>query len=352
MNSAVAMSEPGQRDPILVWGAGAIGGVLAAYWARAGHPVSLVDIDQAHVNACRTSGLVIEGPIEPEFSQTLQACLPHEVSGSYTRIVLAVKAQATLQALEQLLPHLAEAGYVLSAQNGLNEHIIADYVGPDRTVGAFVNFGADYLSPGRILYGNRGAVVVGELDGRIRERTTVIYELLREFEPEAVLSDDIWSYLWGKLGYGAMLFATALTDDSMSATFSDPDRVPVLMALAREVAVVAAAENVSPRGFNGYDPKAFDAHASDAQGRSCIEALARFTARTAKTHSGIYRDLAVRKRRTEVDPQLTAIIDIADHHGIAVPCLIRLVRLIHDLEEGRRELSAETFAELSRIAGA
>ncbi len=47
-------------------------------------------------------------------------------------------------------------------QNGLNELVIADIVGKARTVGAFVNFGADYLEPGLILYGGRGAVVVGE----------------------------------------------------------------------------------------------------------------------------------------------------------------------------------------------
>ena len=46
-------------DPILIWGGGAIGGTLAAYWARAGIPVLLVDIVTDHVVACRTRGLAI-----------------------------------------------------------------------------------------------------------------------------------------------------------------------------------------------------------------------------------------------------------------------------------------------------
>ena len=41
--------------PVLIWGAGAIGGVLGAYWARAGLPVLLVDIVTEHVEACRTT---------------------------------------------------------------------------------------------------------------------------------------------------------------------------------------------------------------------------------------------------------------------------------------------------------
>ena len=50
-------------EPILIWGAGAIGGTLGAYWARAGIPVLLVDIVPEHVEACRTTGLAISGPI-------------------------------------------------------------------------------------------------------------------------------------------------------------------------------------------------------------------------------------------------------------------------------------------------
>jgi len=45
------------RDAILIWGAGAIGGVLGAYWARAGIPVMMVDVAAEHVIACRTVGL-------------------------------------------------------------------------------------------------------------------------------------------------------------------------------------------------------------------------------------------------------------------------------------------------------
>ncbi|MGI9420529.1 MAG: ketopantoate reductase family protein, partial [Geminicoccaceae bacterium] len=219
-------------EPIVIWGAGAVGGVLGAYWARAGVDVLLVDIDAKHVAACR-KGLAIEGPVE-EFSLPIKAVTPDELSGKYQKTVLAVKAQATEAAMAALLPHLADDGFVLSAQNGLNERVIASIAGPARCMGAFVNFGADWQEPGRILFGNRGAVVVGETDGVIVERTRGMHDLLRLFEPDAVLTDDIWAYLWGKLGYGAMLFATALTDDSMADNFADPERAGVFATLGRE----------------------------------------------------------------------------------------------------------------------
>ncbi|NBC96410.1 MAG: ketopantoate reductase family protein [Deinococcus-Thermus bacterium] len=333
-------------DEILIWGAGAIGGTIGAHWARAGVPVRMVDIVAEHAAACSGPGLAIEGPVE-QFAQAVPCVTPDRVEGTWTRIVLAVKAQATEAAMDALLPHLSGDGHVLSAQNGLNERVIAAKAGRERTMGAFVNFGADWLGPGRIHYGNRGAVVVGEIDGTIRDRTRRMHADLQLFEPEAVLTDDIWGYLWGKMGYGAMLFATALTNDSMAETFADPARGPALIALAREVMATALAEGVSPRPFNGFEPEAFMPGAPEGTARACLAALAEFNSKTAKTHTGIWRDLAVRKRRTEVDPQVGAVAEIARGHGLATPLLDRVVELIHDIEDGRRPLSAETFAALS-----
>lgn len=331
--------------PILIWGAGAIGGTLGAHWARAGVDVIVVDQVREHVEACRTGGLRITGPVE-EFTQVVPALTPDEVTGQHDIIVLAVKAQATQAALEQLKPHLAPDGYVLSAQNGLNELTIAKAVGDARTMGCFVNFGADWHGPGEILFGNRAAVVVGEIDGSIRPRTQAMHELLKVFEPNAVLTDNIWGYLWGKLAYGAMLFATALTNDSMSENFADPRRFMVFDALAREVMAVAHARGVSPIGFNGFDPYAFAPGAPESGARESIAALAEFNRHTAKTHSGIWRDLAVRKRKTEVDPQIGAIGQLGAEVGVPTPAINKLVALIHGIEDGEKPMAFATFQEL------
>lgn len=326
-------------EPIVIWGGGAIGGVLAAYWARAGVPVLLVDIVREHVEACRTTGLHIEGPIE-QFTQIVPAATPDEVKGTFKRIVLAVKAQATEAALAQLLPHLAPDGFILSAQNGLNEIAIAERAGAERTMGCFVNYGADWLGPGQIMFGNRAAVVVGEIDGTVRPRTEDMFALLKIFEPNAVLTDNIWGYLWGKLAYGAMLFATALTPDSMADNFADPARFEIFNRLGREVMATARARGVKPVGFNGFDPEAFAPESDIEKSRASIAALAAFNRIGAKTHSGVWRDLAIRKRKTEVDPQIGIIAKLAQEAGVDAPCLQRLVNLIHDVEDGRAQQSS------------
>jgi len=339
------MAEDTLTEPVLIWGAGAIGGTLGAYWARAGVPVLLVDIAKEHVEVCRTTGLRIDGPIDT-FTQVVPAVTPAELKGTFGRIVLAVKAHQTADALAALKPHLRDDGYVLSAQNGLNEITIARIIGHERTMGCFVNFGSDWMGPGHILYGNRGAVVVGEIDGQIRDRTRAMFDLLKRFDEDAALTQDIWGYLWGKLAYGAMLFGTALTADSMSENFADPAREPVWIALGREVVAVAQARGVTPRGFGEFKPEAFWPGASDGAARRVIEWLAHYTTQTAKTHSGIYRDLAVRRRRTEVDAQIGIIGELAREQGIETPVLDHLVTLVHDIEDGRRTLSLDTLSEL------
>src|SRR4028118_542483 len=116
------------ENTILIWGAGATGVTLGAYLSRAGEDVLLVDIVEAHVDAMKRDGLLIEGPVET-FRQPVQAATPAEVRGQFRRVILAVKAHHTLDAVRALEPHLAWDGTVLSAQNGLNEPATAAAAG-------------------------------------------------------------------------------------------------------------------------------------------------------------------------------------------------------------------------------
>lgn len=330
---------------ILIWGAGAIGGTVGAYLARAGHAVTFVDVVPEHVAAIRCPGLHIRGPVE-DFTIQAPALLPGEVTGAWPRIFLCVKAHHTEDACRALLPHLAADGYVLSLQNGLCETLIAGIVGPGRTMGAFVNFGADWMGPGDILFGNRGAVVLGETDGIMTPRLAALHALMRAFEPEAIMTPDIWSYLWGKLGYGAMLFAQGLGELGIADCLARPELLPAWRALGGEAVAVALAERVRPRGFNGFDPDAFRPGAPEAAARASVAAMVAFNRPSAKTHSGVWRDLAIRKRRTEVDVQIAPIVEIGARHGLACPAINKLVTLIHEVEQGRRALSDDNLLEL------
>jgi 2-dehydropantoate 2-reductase len=292
-----------------VVGAGAIGGTIGARLARSGHSVLLCDADPEHVAAINERGLRIEGPVE-DFTVAIPAVTPEALPDELDAVLLAVKSQHTSEALQTIEPRLAENGFVVSLQNGINEPLIASVVGEGRTVGAFVNFGADYLEPGRIFVGGKGALYVGELDGKQSGR---LERLLADL-PDAKETSNILGFLWAKEAYGAMLFATAVSDLSIADALAEPRYRGVFVRLAREV---LAAAPVPVESFDGFD-------AGDLDGS--IDRLVEFNRRSAKTHSGIYRDLMVRRRPTE-----KAILTDVDG-----PLLRRTLELIGEIEEGRR----------------
>ena len=330
----------------LIWGAGAIGGTLGAYSARAGGDVTMVDTVVEHVDAITRGGLRVTGPID-EFTVRVPAFTPQTLSGRWDEIILATKAHHTDAASRTLLPHLAAGGYVVSAQNGLNELAIAEVVGAGRTVGAFVNFGADYLDPGVIHYGGRGVVVVGEIDGRITPRATAIRDMWHHFDPRAIATPNIWGYLWGKEAYGAMLFATALTHETIADALAMPAYRHLYIALAREILAVAAARAVRPEAFDGFDPAAFLTTAPAGAAERSLDALVAHNRRSAKSHSGIWRDLAVRKRPTEVDAQLGIVVTLGAEAGVPTPLTARLVAMIHEIERGARPQALDSLDELA-----
>ena len=332
----------------LVWGAGAIGGTLGACLARTGHDVTLVDTVAEHVHVITANGLRITGPVT-EFTAQLPAFVPSRLKGTWDTIILATKAHHTEAAVRALRPHLSTGGCVISAQNGLNELAIAGVVGEARTVGAFVNFGADYLEPGVIFYGGRGTVMVGEAFGkpiRVTPRVLAVEAAWKDFDDRARSTNNIWGYLWGKEAYGAMLFATALTNDSIADCLARPAHRPLYVALAREILAVAKARGVKCESFDGFDPLAYAPDAPAGSADRSLDALVAHNRTSAKTHTGVWRDLAIRKRPTEVDAQLGIIAWLGREVGVATPLTQALVKQIHEIERGDRP---QTTANLDAL---
>jgi 2-dehydropantoate 2-reductase len=328
-----------------VFGAGAIGGTVGAHMLRGGESVLFVDKDVEHVRTMRERGLTVRGFSET-FTVPVEATTPDDLPSRLDTVLLACKAPATEDAVRSFADRLSPDGCVVSLQNGLNELVISRLVGEPRTIGAFVNFSADYLEPGLIHFGGRGTFVIGELDGSLTPRLQQLQLALGHWGTVSQ-TDNIWGYLWGKQAYGAMLFATALTNDSMADAI-DAHRA-AMVSLASEVLRVAAGLGIQPRGFDGFEPQAITSpdHSVVAASLDRLVALRRTD---EKTHSGVWRDLAVRKRRTEVEAHFRPIVVHAANLGFDVPLLERMIDMIHEIEDGRREFSPSNLDELATPA--
>jgi 2-dehydropantoate 2-reductase len=332
----------------VVVGAGAIGGTVGAHMIRAGHDVLFVDAAKDHVQAINEKGLTIRG-YGGEFTVKARAITPDQLpaEGTLEAVFLATKALATEAAVASFKEQVAPNGYVLSLQNGLNELVISRMIGAQRTVGCFVNFSADYIEPGVIHYGGPGAFYIGELDGAVTPRLEALQQVLSAWGKVAI-TDNIFGYLWGKQGYGAMLFATSLTNETMGDCI-DQNR-QLMVAIAREVLSVTQKLGVKALGFDGYDPDIYlsgDAAAINAS----LDRLVAIRAKDEKKHAGIWRDIVVRKRKTEVDHQPGIVAAEGEKLGLKLPLLKGIVRMIHEIEDGKRPLSTDNLVELAREGG-
>jgi 2-dehydropantoate 2-reductase len=327
---------------VVIWGAGAIGGVLGAWLARSGREVLLVDRDEDHVRAIRADGLVITGT-RGTLRVRPRAALPAEVEGPLDLVILAVKCQHTGEAMGQIGPLLSPGGTVVSAQNGLNEETIAARIGADRTIGCFVHFSADWLAPGRVEHGGEHPIVVGELDGHRSERVERVAGLLGAF-CETTVTENIWGHLWAKLCCASLLFATALVDAPIPETLRRPGVGPALHALVREALAVPDALGVRLEELHGFRPDDY----RDEDWRPAIDAMASFYEGQIKVRTGVWRDLAVRRRPTEVDCQIGVLVEKGVSEGLDMPFNRRLVGLIHEVERG----APMGWELLDRLAGA
>ena len=336
------------RQPIVIWGAGAIGGTIGAYLARAGHQVLMVDVDKDHVARMQAEGLRIEGPVD-DFSVRVRAATPETLIDRFDLILLAVKSQHTATATKALMSNLAQDGCVVSVQNGLNEGVIAQTVGMTRTMGCFVNFGADYVAPGRIHYGGRGAFVLGEIDGTLSNRLYDLQNLLGTFEPDIQVTDNIFGYLWSKLAFTAVLIAQTISDEPTEAFLDNPKWRPLIYQMVREVAMTARADDVSLMPFQAFDPNDF-LEADVRRMRAAIDGYAEARRGSKKLYSGIWRDLVVRKRSTEVSAVTDPVIAAARRLGIDVATYARSLQMIRAVEAGEERLGQPLSETLLRLA--
>ncbi len=345
------MSGNGLRGaPLTIIGAGAIGGTVGGFLHEAGYDVTLVDVVPEHIRAINERGLRITG-LRGDRTFRPRAILADDLAGPLGVTFLCVKGHFTEDAIRRYGPLLAPDGYVVSLQNGLNEPIIAREVGAERTVGAFVHFGADYLEPGLIQLGAEQTIYIGELDGRMTPRAEAVRAALAHVMP-AEVTGNLWGFLWGKLVYGAMAFVTACVDAPVPAIIDDPLGRRLCRAASGEAYLVAKTQADRLEHIGEFDPNAF-APGDDFETRAddALLAMAELYRHSVKQHMGIWRDLKIKRRKTEVDMQIAVIVEQGRERGIATPVNAAVLAIIHEIEDGQRGMDWDNLRDMAARAG-
>jgi 2-dehydropantoate 2-reductase len=249
---------------LVVVGAGATGGFLGGFLARAGHDVTLV-ARGAHLEAMRRHGLRVrtaegEFTVRPRCTDDLGAVAEGEAA------FLAVKAHAIAPMAPALGAALGDGGTLVTLQNGIPwwyfqrhggpldgtrletvdpDGVIGRHIDPARVVGAVTYPATRIVEPGVVEHVEGTRFTIGELDGGRSERCQAISAALAGAGLKCPVRTDIRKEIWLKLiGNAVFNPLSALTRASLAAIATDPRTRAVALALMREAVDVAAAVGV------------------------------------------------------------------------------------------------------------
>lgn len=243
---------------ITIFGAGAIGGYLAAKLAITGRTDLSLVARGAHLEAIKADGLrLIEDG--QEISVPVRAAAKADELGAQDYVVLALKAHSLSPALDQIAPLLGDHTSVVTMQNGvpwwyfhgvggplegtrLNAvdpgGAIWQRIGPDRVIGSVVYPAVEVDAPGLIRHVEGKRFSLGEPSGERSERVTLLAEEMVKAGLQVPVREDIrseiWVKLWGNLSFNPI---SALTGSTLAAIVADDGT----RALARTMMLEAQA---------------------------------------------------------------------------------------------------------------
>jgi 2-dehydropantoate 2-reductase len=185
----------------VVFGAGAIGGVVAMRLHGSGHQVRLIARGPHH-DAIAARGLTLETPVERVTAALPVARTPAEAEIEPDDVVLlATKSQDTLVALDTLLEVAPAATPVVCLQNGVANERIALRRFAD-VYGAVVMAPTAHLEPGVVqAYGTEltGTIDVGRYPRGLDDRASAVCAALEASHFSAVPREEIMRFKYAKL---------------------------------------------------------------------------------------------------------------------------------------------------------
>ncbi len=235
-----------QTMNISIVGAGAMGSFFGGLLAEAGHAVTLIDVNEAHLSAIQTQGLLLDTDAGQRRVQGLRACRPHEAAELPELLMVFTKTLHTHAALQGVRHLLGEHTQVLSLQNGLgNVEKITEAVPIHRVLVGVTTWPADLVGPGHVHSHGQGVVRLMSADGRDDPLVSAVVAAFSDAGLLARKDPAVWSAIWEKVAFNAALNCIcAVSGCTVGQVGDQPGSRALSHAVVSEVLAVALAHGV------------------------------------------------------------------------------------------------------------
>ncbi len=330
---------------ILVVGAGAVGGITAAWLARKNHDTWLVAKYPELAEKISIEGIDVSGYGGNFKVQVPAVAKATELTGRFDYAFMATKADALLNAVREILPFLHEQSRVVSMQNGICEEALASIVGSIRTIGCVVGWGATMIAPGKVEMTSGGEFVIGNWDRDKDEKLEEVAGILRHILPVET-SREIKSHLYSKL----IINAGASTLGAISGLYlgemvAKRKTREIFIKIIREAMAIADAMGLRVKPYAGkLDYYKFLKPGPLASFRRHITiCVIGFKYRKLKSSS---LQSLERGRKTEIDYFNGYISAKGKEFGVSTPVNSKLTRMVREIENGLRSISVNSLEEI------
>jgi 2-dehydropantoate 2-reductase len=317
-------------------GAGAVGSVIGGYISKAHEDITLIDSWFEHIESIKRDGLLIDGTRGRHLVRvkSLHTSEIHAVTDRFDLLFVSVKSYDTQSMVTFMKPYLKEDAWVISCQNGMNEDLLANIVGPSCTIGCVITMGAEMVGPGSVREtGNRVAFITGELDGRITPRIQEIAKILRLCS-ETRITTNLYGERWSKLARNCMDNPLVVLTDWSAAQLHEDARIRIIFqAIVGEIIQVAEAMGHKMEPILGIDAETWKKSAIIQQ-PEVDKALLDEGRRLGDRRFSLYDDVK-RGRPTEIDYLTGYVVNQGRKMRIAVPVNELIVMLVKDIQLGK-----------------
>ncbi|MBV8144988.1 MAG: ketopantoate reductase family protein [Gammaproteobacteria bacterium] len=319
-----------------ILGAGAIGSIIGAHLARAGHRVVML-ARGARGAYLAQHGLTIRGLTE--FAVPVATLSDPQLLQSAGTLIVATKTPGTAAALEPL--RAAQLDVTLSIQNGpLKNELLAAAFGPERVLGALADTSGELLPGGEVLFTRNVNIYIGELGGLDSARAQRVARALDSAGIRATTTTEIQTLEWSKFcGWVGMMALAVATRALTWKYLSDPDAALLLVRLVREMGTLARALGIRLCD-RAVLPTASLCAATESDAVEIILRLGEEYRRSAPSHRMSALQDVEAGRPLEVHETLGYAAARARELGLDLPLLGTFTRLLAATDRTRREAGA------------